>query len=129
METKRIHNLEFRECSYIGGKPKNPSWEICIWEPNEYYGKEDKFIKDGDYYRHPDKTYSFYKIHKNCFKNPETSFQLASFKYDNDEDCYELHFCGNRPFRYKDNFNLEDFWELLIYSNEFLNDNKSGNSR
>lgn len=123
MINQRINNLELRESSYLFEKPEHPSWEICMWEPNLYYGNEDKFIKDGDYYRHPDETYSFFRIHKSCFKNPESCFTIASFVYDANENFYELHFCGDRPIRHYSNYNIEDFCKLIEYGNSVLNNN------
>ena len=48
---KRINNLQFSICSYLGNMPENPSWEIRLYYPNSYYGRESDFIKDGDYYK------------------------------------------------------------------------------
>lgn len=116
----RINNLEFRQASYIGEPPKNPNWEICLWQPNQYYGKEDMFIEQDDYYYYPDDKYNFVKIHKSCFQNPETAFTIGTFRYDS-EGFYEFHFCGDRPIRYKHKFDLEDFWRLIEYGDDILN--------
>ena len=93
----RIGNLEFRKCSYLCEPPEHVGWEICKWEPNSYYGRESEFIKDGEYFKPNDEHYSFVSIHKDCFKNPECSYTVASWHWDMHEDCYDFEFCGDRP--------------------------------
>lgn len=118
---KRIDNLEFRPSSYLGEAPEHSSWEIVMWEPNRYYGNEDQYEKDGDYYLDP--KYSFHRIHRSCFKNPEYCFTIASFNYDKNEDFYTVQFCGDRPFRNEVNWKV--FKQLLEFGNTFLNYNET----
>lgn len=95
----RLDNLEFRKCSYIGKAPEHIGWEICKWKPNNYYGRESEFIRDGDFYHPNDEHYDFVSIHKDCFKHPETSYTIASWSWNNRDECYDLFFCGDRPLQ------------------------------
>lgn len=117
----RVNNLEFREASYLGYPPEHIGWDIILWEPNSYYGKESNFIRDGEYYRPNNEQYSFVKIHKDCFKNPETCFVIASWKWDSREDCYDFEFCGDRPLRYLKDSDWTAFKELIDYGFKQLN--------
>lgn len=50
--------------------------EIIKWYKNDYYGHENDYIKDGDFY-HP--TYdSHISIHKSCFEYPESCYVIAT---------------------------------------------------
>lgn len=124
----RKGNLEFRKCSYLGEPPEHIGWEICQWAPNSYYGRESEFIKDGEFYRPNDDKFNFVRIHKNCFKNPEVSWQIASFDYNDHEGCYEFSFCGDRPLS-KD-IDWELFKEFVQYGFNKLNcnDNDDGSN-
>lgn len=116
----RIDNLEYRKCSYLGPEPEHCGWEICKWEPNDYYGKESEFTKDGEFYRPNNEHYDFMKIHKDCFKRPEISYTIASWEWNDHESCYELEFIGDRPL----NLDLESwktFKSLLEYGFHQLN--------
>lgn len=117
---KRIENLEFRKASYLFEEPKHPSYHIDKWEINRYYGNEDKFIKEQDYYRDPREEYNFVRIHKSCFKHPETSYAIASFVWDDHESVYELHFVGDRPL-YLSEKEREIFWQLFEFGEKELN--------
>lgn len=117
---KRIDNLEFRKASYLCKEPEHPSYHISKWETNGYYGHEDKYIKDGDYYRDPRDEYNFVRIHKSCFKYPETSYAIASFNWDDHEDIYELHFVGDRPLCLSKE-EREIFWQLFEFGEKELN--------
>lgn len=118
---KRIGNLEFRPSSYLLPKdrwPEHSGWDIVYWYPNGYYGKEDSYIKENeDWYLYPDSPHC--RVHKSCFKNPESCFVIASFNYDK-EGYYELSFIGDRPL----SINKEEreiFWELVEYGYKQLN--------
>lgn len=122
IEKKRIGNLEFTPASYLLPKdkwPKNPSWHIDYWYPNEYYGRESEYEKEGDWYRDP--KLGFSRIHKSCFKNPESCFAIASFDYDEHEHFYEVHFILDRPITSLSSEEQIIFWELLKYGNKQLN--------
>lgn len=127
--SKRICELEFRPASYLLPKekwPENPSWSIVLWYPNPYYEREEEFPEsplDNSYRTDP--KYFNHRIHKSCFKDPETCFTIASFNYDSHEDFYELHFCLDRPIEYLNTpEKREIFWELIQYGNEQLNKSK-----
>ena len=128
IENKRIEDLEFRPSSYLLSKdklPKNPSYDIILWYPNPYYGRDEEFPEhplDNSYRTDP--KYWNYRIHKSCFKKPESCFTIASFDYDEHEHFYELHFCLDRPIEYLNTIEkIKIFWELLNYGNEQLNTN------
>jgi len=129
IENKRIENLEFRPSSYLLPKskwPRNPSYDIILWYPNPYYGRDEEFPEDpldNSFRLSPE--YPQHRIHKSCFKNPESCFTIASFDYDEHENFYELHFCLDRPIEYLNTVEKrKTFWELLNYGNEQLNNNK-----
>lgn len=118
----RIKNLEFREASYLGSPPEYIGYHIDKWEPNGYYQRESEFTRlNSEYYCYPDNHYC--KVHRNCFKHPEVSYAIASFHYNEHEECYELEFVGDRPM-YLNNEEREIFWELLEYGFKFLNGKK-----
>ena len=120
MINKRIGNLELRRASYLLPEeeyPEHPSYHIDYWYPNCYYGKENEYIKDGDWYIYPDNSYC--RVHKDCFKNPQSCFAIASFDYDK-EGFYELHFIGDRPLHITEE-ERKIFWELIIFGDKELN--------
>ena len=126
IENKRIEDLEFRPSSYLLPKdkwPENPSYDIILWYPNNYYGRDNEFPEDPlDNSFRTDPKYFNFKIHKSCFKKPESCFTIASFDYDEHEHFYELHFCLDRPIEYLSApEKREIFWELLEYGNKQLN--------
>lgn len=121
---KRIGNLQLRKATYLGKEPEHVSYHIEKWEPNGYYGNEDKFIDEGDYYRYPDDDYRFVRIHKSCFKHPETCYSVATFEWDDHEEIYELHFVVDRPLHLSKE-EREIFWQLIELGEEVLN--KSNN--
>lgn len=121
----RINNLSFNKATYLCEPPEHIGYHIDKWEPNGYYQKESEFTKiDSDFYCYPD--YPCFKVHKSCFKYPETSYTIASFSYNNHEGCYELKFIDDRPM----NLNEDErkiFWELLDFGFKFLNNNDISN--
>ena len=117
---KRINNLEFKHASYLLPKdkwPDHPAWDIVKWYPNEYYNKQDEFIPikgDPKFYQHPE--FTFCKVHKDCFKYPETCYSIATFEYDKHENFYELHFVCDRPLDLnEDEIETNDDDEVDIY--------------
>jgi hypothetical protein len=90
------------------------SWfGIEKFEPNPYYGKENEYELDGNYYLPKNEAvYGLYRIHKSCFVNPETAYVLASWNnMDHDECTPDLEFTGNRPFElgYEE---FKEFWTV-----------------
>ena len=118
IESKRIGNLMFRKATYLGEEPEFPAWHIDFFYPNPYYGKENEYIKEGDYYI-KDKSSSYYRIHKDCFKRKESCYSIASFRRD-EEGFYELSFIGDRPLGFNEK-DMKDFWELVKYGYKELN--------
>lgn len=121
IKNKRIGDLEFRPATYLLPKneyPKNPAWHIDFWYPNAYYGKESEYIKEGDWYLYPNSPHC--RVHKDCFKHPQSCMAIASFNYNNHEGCYELEFVGDRPLSLSKE-DREIFWELLEYGFKQLN--------
>ena len=126
IESKRIKDLEFRPASYLLPEdkwPENPSYDINLWYPNLYYGRDDEFPEDpSDSSYRTDPKYQNHRIHKSCFKYPESCFTIASFDYDSHENFYELHFCLDRPIEYLNTpEKREIFWELIKYGDAHLN--------
>ena len=130
IKNKRIKDLEFRPSSYLLPKeeyPENASWDIILWYPNNYYGRDNEFPEDQlDKSYRIDPKYPGHRIHKSCFKGKECCFTLASFDYDKHEGFYELHFCLDRPIEYLDTLEKrEAFWNLLEYGNKQLNNSRN----
>lgn len=126
IESKRIKDLEFRPASYLLPKdkwPENPTYDIILWYPNLYYGRDSEFPEDPlDSSYRLDPKYQNYRIHKSCFKHPESCFTIASFDYDSHENFYELHFCLDRPIEYLNTSEKREvFWELIKYGDAHLN--------
>lgn len=116
----RKGNLEFTKSSYFREPPEHIGYSIIKWEPNNYYGRESEFIKDGEFYHPNDEHYEFVHIHRSCFKSPETSYAIASWDWNEHEECYDLSFVGDRPL----NLTSEEwtiFRELLEYGFKQLN--------
>lgn len=120
MINKKIKNLQIRRASYLGDEPEHPAYHIDKWEPNQYYKKEYLYIEDGDYYKLKEPEYSFMRIHKNCFKNKETCYAIASFEWDSHEKCYEFRFIGDRPLQL-DKEEQIIFWKLIVLGYNTLN--------
>lgn len=114
----RIDTLEYAPCTYIGTPPEHIDYEIRRIVPNTYYGRESEFIKDGDYYK--PKEYSWCRIHKDCFKNPETKYTIGTWRYDEHEEWYEFQFCGDRPIDLTDSEWI-NFKHILKYGYRQLN--------
>ena len=82
-----------------------------------FTGKENKYIKlNHEFYCYPKN--ASYRIHKNLFKNKELCIVLATFRYDYQEECYNLEFIGDRPLQL---VNWDYFRELVKYGFEQLN--------
>jgi hypothetical protein len=126
---KRIGNLSVTNF-YLDedGVPKsvqshlaNPPFsyfEILKHEPNPYYGREEDYILEGDYYL--PKTGHSYKIHKSCFVHPESAFMVAHWEDINHDECTpDLKFVGRRPFDLSPE-EREAFWELTKLGQEHL---------
>ena len=124
MKNKRIDNLEICPSTYLLPKekwPEHPSWSINYWYPNAYYGHESEYIKsetDPDWYYLPDNRHC--RIHKSCFKNPQSCFSIATFNYDDHEKLYQLSFVGDRAVQLTKK-EVENFWKLIRYGYENLN--------
>ena len=102
-------------------------FNVYMYHPNPYYGRESEFIKEGDYYRPNDsETYRFVSIHKDCFKHKESCYTIAIFKYDDHEDFWELNFVGDRPLDLNDQ-EKQDFWKVIEIGYKYLNEFKEDN--
>lgn len=117
IQSKRIGVLEFREASYVGNKPPFVSYDIVKWYPNPYYGNEKNYIKlNHEFYCYPNNTGC--RVHKDLFKSKELCIVLATFRYESQEECYNLEFIGDRPLELS---NWVNFKELIKYGFEQLN--------
>ena len=118
IKSKRIGNLMFRKATYLCEEPEFPSWHIDFFYPNPYYGKENEYKKDGDFYVEVNTEYPI-NIHKVRFKYKESCYAVASFTR-NKEGYYELKFIGDRPLNLNEE-ELKDFWEVVKYGYKELN--------
>jgi hypothetical protein len=100
----RVNNLEFKEL-------EDGSGHINRYYPNDYYGKEGEYIldrEDPEFYNPPGR--ENVHIHKNCFANPESSYVVAIFDPDKEEEP-DLRFIGGRIFEL-DEDDAADFWTV-----------------
>lgn len=121
MDRKRIGDLEFAPATYLLPEekwPKNPAWHINYYYANIYYGREDEFIKDGQWYLYPDNHHC--RVHRDCFKHKQSCMAIGSFEYDKSEGVYEFSFVGDRPLSLNEN-ERKTFWELIEYGYKQLN--------
>lgn len=118
MIIKRINNLAFCPCTYLCNPPKTPNFEIVKYVDNPYYQRESNFIKEGDFYRPKDETYNYVRIHKNCFKNPESRYTVAEFKYEENAGDYSI-LCYSHITEFNDTEML-NFRDLVTYGITYL---------
>lgn len=114
----RIGNLMFRKATYLGKKPEFSIWHIDLFYPNPQYGKENEYVKKGDFYVKPGDPYPI-RYHKGCFMHKESCYSIASF-IRNEDGCYEFSFIEDRPLNLNKD-ELEDFWKLVKYGYHELN--------
>mgnify|MGYP006935829838 CR=1 FL=1 len=120
IEPKRINNLIFRVATYfLNNSPEIKAYHIDKYIPNCYYGHESDFIKiDDNWYQDPN--FTWHKVHKSCFKNPEVCYTIAKFEYDKHEEIYEFMWIDERPLDLTEQ-EEKDFKELIIYGFNELN--------
>ena len=122
--SNRIDNLEFRTATYLLPKEKWPNpIGYCIqhWYPNTYYGRDNEFPEDPndpDFRLYPD--YPNCRVHKSCFKHPQSTCVIAFFDYNEHEGYYEFSFVGDRPLDLTEK-ERKDFWTLIEYGFKQLN--------
>lgn len=126
IKEKRIGELAFMHASYLCEAPEHPSWDIVMYYPNSYYGRDNEYPEDpndSNFRIYPDIPHC--RVHKSCFKHKECNFVIAEFNYDSHESFYEVRFISDRPIEYLNTVELrETFAELLRYGNEQLNNRK-----
>lgn len=105
---KRIGNISARPMV----DDERYSYEILYHYPNPYYKREGEYIpiEGEDYYQHPE--VSFARIHKGCFKNPESCYVVAFIT--NHEDEPDVRSVGLRPWELSET-DEQDFKEILKY--------------
>ena len=118
---KRCNNLSLNLTKSMKGEFY---FEIVQYYPNPYYGRENEFVKNGDYY----KDYRFINtsIHKSCFKNKESCYTVGYFIYDeNNGESPDFKSVGSR-LSFNDITYQNDFFELInyFYDNELWIENK-----
>jgi hypothetical protein len=112
----RINNIGAEPVTYIGKAPKVAEYECSIvkYYPNNFYGKLEKYLKDG----WEDKgTFLLQKdgvsIEKELFKNKENYVVIAYLKFDPSKDyCTELKSFGDRLLLYINEDEEKDFFEV-----------------
>ena len=129
--SKRIDNLEFAVSSYLLPKtalPEHVGFSINKYYQNPYYGKENEYKKEGEFYtRLEEGPYGCRTcIHENCFKNPESPYVIASWDWDDEDGYYNFEFVDNRPLQLNED-ERKIFWELLEYGFDILRDNDNDN--
>lgn len=90
---KRTGDLALVKAKTYGKQPKD-YYEIVHYQPNPYYGRENEFEKDGEFY-YKDLEYSFHRIHVSRFVNKESCYSVGIFRKTDDEG-YDFHSVGNR---------------------------------
>jgi len=105
----RINQIE---CRFSQGR-----YEIVKWYPNSYYGKEQEYVDKGwkvgeDFYRLNNTS-----IHKNCFKNPESCYTVATLQYDDDERCCDMQTIGPRLLQLSKP-ERDDFFAVYEYAED-----------
>ena len=124
----RIDNLEFRPSTYLLPKEQYPDpigYSIDHYSPNTYYGREEEFPldpRDPNFRVYPD--YPNCRVHKDCFKHPQSCCTIAHFEYNSHEGYYELEFIGDRPLELTPK-EWEDFRKLLEYGFKHLSSSSS----
>lgn len=117
--SKRIGNLELMEASYLCKKPSIVSWHIVKWYQNEYFGKEKDYIKlNHEFYCAPNNT--GYRIHSNCFKYKECNYAIATFDWNEKEECYNFSYINDRPIDLNEE-ETKNFIKLINYGFHQLN--------
>lgn len=117
LEPLRIGNIMFKKASYLCKEPPIPSYHINRCLPNDYYGRESEYTKEGDYYVHPELPYL--KVHKSCFKNPESCYAIASFDYNERREEWKFSYIGDRPLELSEE-ETKDFLKIIKYGFEQL---------
>lgn len=119
---KRVGDLKFEKLNSLGKKPEHPSYGISVYMPNRYYGHKDEYVevKEGYYVRKDDKEDSW-KIHEDCFKNPEVSYVISEWVWDRHEECYGYRWVGDRPRRYYENHGDATYKQMVDYGFRQLN--------
>lgn len=90
----RINNLEFKE--YTSTKKDKLLYEIVKWYPNNYFGKEKEYRKDGyvDNFEGWGLTRDWHTISKALFTYPENCIVIAFIEKSNED--WELRSVGER---------------------------------
>jgi hypothetical protein len=105
MAKNRINNIEIRKCS------TGNLWEIVMWYPNDYFGREEDYEWDYDHYKCKvtNKTidFSFFEYPENCF--------VISFLRKNKEGDFVLDGVGSRILDLNEQ-ELKDF--MTVYKNK-----------
>ena len=121
---KRIGDLKFEKSVYICKEPEHCGYSISVYKPNKYFGHEDDYIKENeDYYRPKDIDEDIsWHIHKSCFQNPETSYVIASWAWNDNKEGYDFKWVDDRPLDYcKTKEDIIRFYEMTEYGFQVLN--------
>lgn len=119
---KRVGNLRFEKMTHLGEEPEHPSYCLSVYEPNRYYKHEDDYIMvDEGYYVPKDNPTSHWRLHESCFKNPETSYVISEWVWNDHEHCYEYRWVGDRPKDYYEKNGGKIYKYMVRYGFEQLN--------
>lgn len=111
----RIGNVAF--CSATGWKGAL-YYEIVLYYPNGYYGRQDEYIFDEVHQMYYKEDMPNCFIDGSCFKHEESCYTLAIFEKDT-EDEYFIRTCGKRPFEISPK-DITDFVACVKYGFKFL---------
>ena len=119
---KRIGDLKFEKLNHAYKESEHPTYGLNVYIPNRYYGHKDDYVKvDDSYYMPKENQDGSWKIHEDCFKNPEVSYVISEWVWDNHEECYEYSWIRDRPKRYYENHGDETYKRMVDYGFRQLN--------
>lgn len=119
---KRIRDLKFEKLCHEHKKFKHSAYGLIVFIPNRYYGCKGDYVKiDESYYIPKESQEDSWKVHGDCFKNPEVSYMISEWLWNSLEECYEYKRIGNRPKRYYENHGDEVYKYMVDYGFRQLN--------
>lgn len=117
--SKRIGNLGIMKATYLCKQPSVVSWHIVKYYPNEHFGKEKNYVKlNHEFYCDPKNTGC--RIHRSCFTSKEFNYAIASFDWNEEDECYNFGYVGDRPLDLNEE-ETKNFLELISYGFHQLN--------
>lgn len=111
----RHNKIECRRCKSTTSK--KVFYEIILWYPNEYYGREQDLLDKG-YVRDSESfTIPGHSIDLSCFEYPEVCYVIAFIHLNHREPCTYLETVGERLLELTPQ-DKEDFFEVYSRANK-----------